>query len=266
MNQPILFENRPIRKVQHNDEWYFVVNDVVEVLTESSNVRQYLKRLRSRDGGLAEVWSDITESVLVATEGGQQKMTAANRAGIFRIIQSIPSPKVETFKNWLAETGSERMAEEDDPQLIMERLRASLVKKGYDENWITARLRSVVVREQLTAEWQQRGIKGQEFAFLTDLIMQGTFDLTTREHKMLKGLVKENLRDHMSTLELVYVILSEETTKQLAQKENAQGYDQNREVATKAAKIAGESRKRFEQKTGLKVVSEKNFLGEKGKS
>ncbi|MEL6973344.1 MAG: hypothetical protein AAFO02_24495 [Bacteroidota bacterium] len=146
----------------------------------------------------------------------------------------------------------------------MDRLRASLKQKGYDESWISARLRSIVVREELTDQWKERGIKNQEFAALTNQIMKGTFDLSVQEYKVLKGLVKQNLRDHMSTLELVYTILAEETTKQLAIKQDAQGYEENKAVAERASKIAGESRERFEQKTGLKVVTTNNFL-KKGK-
>lgn len=259
--QIINFNQKNIRCREYNGETWYSLIDIVSALTDSANPSAYWRKLKQRlkKEGSQSV-TDCHKLKLKAADGKNYATDCATRETILRLIQSIPSPSVEPFKMFLANAGHTIMKETENPKLLMQRLRDSLQKKGFDETWINARIRSIVVREELTNEWKQRGIRDKEYAYLTNLIMKGTFDLSVAEYKVLKGIVKQNLRDHMSTLELVYTILAEETTKQLAIRDNAQGYDENRKVADKASKIAGESRKRFEQKTGLEVITKQNFL------
>lgn len=257
----VIFQNATIRKIWHEEEWWFVIYDVIKALTDSSDVKQYLKRMRHRDKPLADNWTNIALLLTVETAGGVQNISCANREGIFRIIQSISSPKAEPFKRWLANVGQERIEEEENPAQAIERIKDTYRRKGYDEEWINARLRSIILRQQLTEEWQKRGVKeGSEYAALTNEISKGTFDMTVAEHKKLKGLKKENLRDHMSNLELIFNMLGEETTRQIAINNDAKGLAENKEAAKEGGKMAGDSRKRLESKTGLKVITEGNYL------
>lgn len=259
--QLLNFNQKNIRYKEHQGQIWYSVIDTIAALTDSTNPSAYWRKLKqrlSKEG--SQVVTNCHKLKLPAADGKMRVTDCATRETLLRLIQSIPSSSVEPFKLFLANAGNTIIEETEDPTLLIHRLRASLKQKGFDESWVNARIRSIVVREELTQEWKERGIKDKEYAVLTNLIMKGTFGLTVAEHKLLKGLVKQNLRDHMGTLELVYTILAEETTKQLAIKENAQGYIENHKVANRASKIAGDSRKRFEEKTGLKVVTKNNFL------
>ena len=206
------------------------------------------------------MYEDIVQFKLLASDGKMRSTDCADRETLLRIIQSIPSPSVEPLKQWLANAGEQNIQETENPAILMEKLKASLANKGYDENWIDARIRSILVRKQLTDEWKKRGIQNADYAVLTDEIMQGTFGLTTREHKELKGLIKENLRDHMSNMELIFSMLGEETARQLSIQQDAQGFGPNRDAAREGGRLAGESRKRLEKKIGMNVVTGNNFL------
>lgn len=196
-----VFKGKKIRRTLHNNEWWFAVSDVVEVLTDSPNAADYIKKMRSRDEELAKGWGQIVTLLSIETAGGPQKLNCANTEGIFRIIQSIPSPKAEPFKRWLAKVGYERVQEIEDPELATKRTRALYQAKGYPEDWIEKRMRGIAIREELTDEWKKRGIKeDQEFSILTAEITKAAFDMTPSEYKQRKGLKRENLRDHMTDL------------------------------------------------------------------
>ncbi len=256
-----IFRNKEIRKVLQKNEWWFVVEDVVLALIDSADTKQYIRRMRERDPELEKGWVQFVRTLDVTTEGGLQKMNCANTEGIFRIIQSIPSPKAEPFKRWLAKVGYERVQEIEDPELATKRTRALYKAKGYPDDWIEKRMRGIAVREQLTGEWQQRGVKeGKEYAILTAEISKATFGITPAEYKKKKGLKRENLRDHMNDLELIFTMLGEAATTEITQKKDAQGFPENRETARKGGKIAGDARKKLEIESGKPVVSKKNYL------
>ena len=255
------FQDQVIRTIESRGETWYSVIDVIAVLTNSRNPSSYWSTLKARlnEEG-SQVVTDCERLKLAAADGKRYATDCATRETLLRLIQSIPSSNAEPFKMWLANAGHTTLNEYENPTLLMEKLKEALKRKGYDDNWITARIRSIEVREELTQEWKNRGIKGSEYAVLTDTIMKNTFGLTTREHKELKGLVKQQLRDHFSDLELAFTIIAESTTRQLAIKEDAQGFDQNNDVSSRASKLVGESRKRFEKSTGLDVVTKENFL------
>lgn len=255
------FEQFNIRTISHETETWYSVVDIVGALSQSADPGRYWRNLKMRlnEEG-SQVVSNCDGLKLEAADGKMRTTDCANRETILRLIQSIPSPNAEPFKIWLANAGNQFIKETEDTDVLTDRLKDALRKKGYDDNWITTRIRSIEIRTQLTEEWQNRDVKDQEFALLTDEIMRGTFGLNTREYKTLKGIVRQNLRDNMSTMELVYTIMAEETTRLLAIKENAQGYEENQKAAKKASSIAGDSLKRFEEKTGLKVVTSNKAL------
>ncbi|MFH1562527.1 MAG: Bro-N domain-containing protein [Nitrospirota bacterium] len=258
-----LFRNRQIRKTIHNDEWWFVVNDVVEALTDSVNVKDYIKKIRSRDKELSKGWGQIVTPLNVQTEGGSQRLNSANTEGIFRIIQSIPSPKAEPFKRWLARVGYERIQEIEDPEIATKRIRAIYKAKGYSDAWIEKRVRGIAIRDELTNEWKNRGVKeDKEYSILTAEISKATFDLIPSEYKKIKGLDRENLRDHMNDLELIFTMLGEAATTEIARNTDSQGFDENKITAKKGGKIAGDARKKLEIESGKKVVSKENYLNE----
>ncbi|MDN3506964.1 MAG: Bro-N domain-containing protein [Simkaniaceae bacterium] len=261
-HQPIIvFKGKQIRRTLHNSEWWFVVKDIIEALTESSNATDYIKKMKQRDPQLAEGWGQFVTPLSIETSGGLQKLNCANTEGIFRIIQSIPSPKAEPFKKWLAKVGYERVQEIEDPELATKRTRALYKAKGYPDDWIEKRMRGIAIREQLTNEWEQRGIKEQrEYSILTAEISEATFGMKPSEHKQIKSLQKENLRDHMTDLELVFSMLGEVSTTEIAVQSDAQGFDENKEAAKAGGGIAGNARRELEEKTGQKVVSSSNFL------
>lgn len=257
-----LFEDRKIRTAwdEEKEEWYFSVQDVVAVLSESTDPKQYIKKMRTRDPQLSANWGTICTPVqMLAADGKQRKVQAANTEGILRIIQSIPSPKAEPFKRWLAQVGRERIEETIDPEQAIDRALETYQKKGYDADWIHQRILSIRVRNELTAEWQQRGVEqGREYAILTDEITKAWSGMTTRQYKNLKGLKKENLRDNMSTLEIVLNMLAETTTTELSKAHRPEGFEESRIVARRGGKVAGDARRAIEADTGRPAVTAQN--------
>ena len=255
-----IFRKREIRKTIHNNEWWFVVNDVVLALTDSPNVQDYIKKMRKRDNELSKGWGQIVTPLSVRTSGGDQKLNCANTEGIFRIIQSIPSPKAEPFKRWLARVGYERIQEIENPELATKRTRALYKAKGYSDEWIEKRIRGTAIREELTVQWKKRGIKEQkEYEILTAEISKATFEMTPSAYKKHKGLTRENLRDHMTDLELIFSMLGEASTKEIAINKDAQGFVENKQAAFEGGAVAGNARKELERKSGKKVISKENY-------
>lgn len=257
-----LFEDRKIRTAwdEEKEEWYFSVQDVVAVLSESTDPKQYIKKMRTRDPQLSANWGTICTPVqMLAADGKQRKVQAANTEGILRIIQSIPSPKAEPSKRWLAQVGRERIEETIDPEQAIDRALETYQKKGYDADWIHQRILSIRVRNELTAEWQARGVEqGREYAILTDEITKARSGMTTRQYKNLKGLKKENLRDNMSTLEIVLNMLAETTTTELSKAHRPEGFEESRIVARRGGKVAGDARRAIEADTGRSAVTAQN--------
>lgn len=256
-----LFNGRKIRKTIYNNEWWFVVEDVVLALIDSANVKDYINKMRRRDQELSKGYGQIVHTLEVPTEGGKQMMNCANTEGIFRIIQSIPSPKAEPFKRWLAKAGYERVQEIEDPELATKRTRMLYKLKGYSENWIEKRIRGIAIREELTDEWQKRGVKEQkEYEILTSEISKATFGVTPSEYKKLKGLKRQNLRDHMDDLELIFNMLGERVTTEISQQEKPDTFVKNKKVAERGGNVAGNARKQTEKEIGRSVVSKDNYL------
>ncbi len=257
----IVFENANIRRTLHNGEWWFSIEDVITALTDSADAKQYIQKLKQRDPILKAGWVQIVLTLALTTDGGKQRMNCANTENIFRIIQSIPSPKAEPFKRWLAKVGYERVQEIEDPELATQRTRALYKAKGYSDAWIERRMRGIAVREELTEEWQQRGVGGEkEYAILTAEISKATFGLTPSEYKQHKGLTRENLRDNMTDLELIFSMLGEASTTEIARTKDAQGFTENKHAAKAGGKIAGDARKKLEIESGRKVVTQDNHL------
>ena len=271
MNQEIIqstriaiFRNRKIRKTIYKNEWWFVITDVITALTDSQNPKQYLKNMLNRDEELAKGWVQIEHPLLIETPGGKQKVRCANTEGIFRIIQSIPSPKAEPFKRWLAKVGYERIQEIEDPELAQKRVRALYKAKGYPEDWIERRMRSIAIREELTDQWQKHGVElAKEYEILTAEISKATFGVTPSEYKKIKGLKRQNLRDHMSDLELLFSQLGEAATTEITKTEHPQGFEKNKHVSRRGGKIAGDARSNLEKETGRKVINSQNYLPKK---
>ena len=256
-----LFQRKEIRRTIHSNEWWFVVEDVVLVLTDSSDPKQYIQRMKQRDPELGKGWVQFVHTLSVDTTGGQQKMLCANTEGLFRIIQSIPSPKAEPFKRWLARVGYERIQEIEDPELATKRTRALYKAKGYSEDWIEKRLRSIAIRDELTDEWKKRGVKEQrEYAILTAEISQATFGLTPTQYAEFKRLKRENLRDHMTDLELIFSMLGEAATTEITRTRDTQGFPENKQAANAGGTVAGNARRELEKKSGRKVVTSDNYL------
>jgi hypothetical protein len=262
-----VFKGKEIRKIIHNDEWWFVINDIIEALTDSNNPAQYYKRMKARDNELKK----LTEQggvqfvpplrLSFETAGGKQKMYCWNTEGIFRLIQSIPSPKAEPFKRWLAKVGYERVQEIEDPELATKRTRMLYKAKGYSDDWIEKRVRGITIREELTDEWKQRGAREQkDFAILTAEISKVTFGMTPAEYKEFKKLKNENLRDHMTDLELIFSMLGERATTEITQTKDTIGFNNLQKDAKDGGKIAGDAKKALEKKTGKKVSTNKNYL------
>lgn len=266
MNSVRLFDNKQIRSFWNEEEgkWYFSVQDVIQLLSDSLDVKGYIKKMKKRDSELNANWGTICPLVeMTAADGRRRKVQAANAQGLFRIIQSIPSPKAEPFKLWLAQVGSERLDEIENPELGTQRTRDLYKLKGYSEDWIEKRMRSIAIREELTDEWKSRGIKEKpEYAILTAEISRATFGINPSEHKMIKGLKSQNLRDHMSDLELIFSMLGEASTKEIAVNTDALGFEENKRAAKAGGKIAGDARKQLEIKSGKRVVTTDNFLPE----
>lgn len=257
-----LFEDRKIRTAwdAEKEEWYFSVVDVVSVLTDSADPKQYIKKMRSRDAELNARWGTIcTLTAMTAADGKRYRTNAATIEGILRIIQSIPSPKAEPFKLWLAQVGSERIEETIDPEQAIDRALETYLKKGYSEEWVHQRLLAIRIRNELTDEWKKRGLeKGKDYAILTDEITRAWAGMTTRQYKQLKGLKKENLRDNMSDLELVLTMLAEASTTDISKVENPQGFAENQRVARRGGRVAGVARQALEEETGKPVITSQN--------
>ena len=264
-----LFESKQIRIVWNEAEqkWYFVVADVVQVLTDTPNPTDYIKKMRKRDELLSQGWGQLVTPLLVDTPGGKQKLNCANAQGLLRIIQSIPSPKAEPFKLWLAQVGSDRLDEIENPELATQRTRELYKLKGYPDDWIEKRMRSIAIREELTEEWKNRGVKEQkDYAILTAEISKATFGLTPSQYKKLKGLKSQNLRDHMNDLELIFSMLGEASTTAIVKTRNPKGFIENQIAAKQGGSVAGKARRDLETKTGKKVVSSENYLPESKKN
>ena len=260
-----MFEGSQIRSVWDNEreEWYFSVVDVIGSLTESNNPRDYWYRVKKRmsEEERSELSTFCRQLKLKSTDGKSYKTDVADMQGIFRIIQSVPSPKAEPFKMWLAEVGKERIDEIIDPELTIDRALESYARKGYSREWINQRLQAIQVRKELTDTWQDHGVKaGNEYAILTNEISKAWSGMTTREYKDFKGLKKENLRDNMSTTELILNMLAETATKDIAEATNPQGLEENKQVAQDGGSIAGDARKSIEDRTGKPVITSKNAI------
>lgn len=260
-----IFEGSQIRSVWDNEreEWYFSVVDVIGSLTESNNPRDYWYRVKKRmsEEERSELSTFCRQLKLKSTDGKSYKTDVADMQGIFRIIQSVPSPKAEPFKMWLAEVGKERIDEIIDPELTIDRALESYARKGYSREWINQRLQAIQVRKELTDTWQDHGVKGgNEYAILTNEISKAWSGMTTREYKDFKGLKKENLRDNMSTTEPILNMLAETATKDIAEATNPQGLDENKQVAQDGGSIAGDARKSIEARTGKPVITSKNAI------
>jgi prophage antirepressor-like protein len=255
------FKGRKIRRILQGSEWWFVIEDVVLTLIDSNDPKQYIQRMKQRDPELSKGWVQIVRTLAVATSGGQQNMICANTEGIFRIIQSIPSPKAEPFKRWLAKVGYERVQEIENPELGIQRTKALYEKKGYPKDWIEKRLRGIAVRQKLTDEWDVRGAEvDQDYAVLTNEILQGAFEMKAEDYKKHKGLSRQNLRDHMNDLELIIAMLGEAATTRITQDRDSQGMPKLQKDAQDGGAVAGRTRKDIEQQTGTKVVSKENYL------
>ena len=258
-NKIIVFENKSIRRVWHDEQWYFSIIDVIEVLTDSVSPSHYWSMLKKRENELVTICYKLK---MVAQDGKNRLTDCANTEGVLRIIMAIPSAKAEPFKLWLAQTGKERLEEIDNPELGFERLKEIYRAKGYPEDWIERRLKSIDIRKELTDEWKNRGVtENRDFSILTATIAKGTFGLTPSEHAKVKGLEKENLRDHMTNIELLFSALGEEISRQKAIESDAQGFNENHEAATQGGIITGNLVKQAESQ-GVKVVSPENYLNQ----
>jgi hypothetical protein len=263
-----LFESKQIRSEWSESEqkWYFAIIDIIEVLTESNNPRRYwsdLKRKLNAEG-FSQLYEIIVQLKMISSDGKKYVTDCSDAKGLLRIIQSIPSPKAEPFKQWLAQVGSDRLDEIENPELATQRTRELYKLKGYPDDWIEKRMRSIAIREELTEEWKNRGVKEQiEYAILTAEISKATFGLTPSEYKKVKGLSSQNLRDHMTDLELIFSMLGEASTTKVTRAKNAKGFIENKVAARIGGKIAGNALKELEKESGEKVITSENYLPEK---
>jgi DNA-damage-inducible protein D len=268
MNTLVLFEQRQVRRVWHEETWWFVIIDVIAALTDSVNPSGYLKDMRRRDHELSGLFKGEGQiatplALKVETSGGPQKLLCWNAEGLLRLIQSIPSPKAEPFKRWLAKVGYERIQEIENPELASRRMREIYRQKGYSEAWIEKRMRGIAVRDELTDEWNKRGVKEQiEYTILTSEISKATFGMTPTEYRNHKALTRpgDNLRDHMNDLELIFTMLGEASTTEIARNTDSQGFFENKEAALAGGQVAGNARRELESKSGRKVSTSKNYL------
>src|SRR3990170_4516717 len=261
-NAIVVFQGKNIRRTWHNNEWWFSVFDIVSILTDSADPKQYVKKMRSRDPVLNANWGTIcTPLELLAPDGKKRETNCVNTEGAFRIIQSIPSPKAEPFKLWLAKVGYDRVQEIENPELATKRTRMLYKIKGYSDDWIEKRMRGIAIREELTDEWKKRGAREQEdYEILTAEISKATFGITPSEYKKLKGLKRENLRDHMDDFELIFNMLGERATTEIHRTENSKGVTKLKADAKAGGDIAGGARKKLEKRLGRSITTKKNFL------
>jgi len=258
-----VFKGKKIRKIINKNEWWFSVIDVIEVLTDSSLPRRYWSdlKIKLKDEGFIQVYEKIVQLKLQAPDGKSRETDCANTETMFRIIQAIPSPKAEPFKKWLAKVGYERIQEIEDPELATKRTRALYRAKGYSDSWIEKRMRGIEIRETLTTEWKKRKVgEDREYAILTAEISKATFGMIPSQYKKFKKLKRENLRDHMNDLELIFSMLGEASTTEIAKNKNAQGFVENKTAAKKGGRIAGDAREKLEIESGRKVSTRKNYL------
>jgi len=265
MNGLILFEQKQVRRAwdESNQKWYFSIVDVIEILTDSPNPRKYWSVLKTRlKKDNSELTTICSQLKMQSADGKFYNTDVANTEGLLRIIQSIPSPKAEPFKRWLAKVGYERLEEIENPEIATKRMREIYKQKGYSDEWIEKRARGIAVRDELTEEWKKRGVKEQlEYAILTAEISKATFGMTPSEYKNFKALdkPKDNLRDHMTDLELIFTMLGEASTTEIAKKKDAKGFPENKKAATKGGTVAGNARKELEEKSGTKVSTKTNY-------
>src|SRR3989339_238922 len=261
----VVFQDKKIRRILHNNEWYFSVVDVVGALTDSTDAKDYWYRLKKRelDSGGVELSTFCRQLKLPSADGKYYATDCANTKNMFRIIQSIPSPKAEPFKQWLAQVGYDRVQEIENPELAQKRMKGIYKAKGYSDDWIEKRVRGISIRDELTDEWKKRGLlEEREYAILTAEISKATFGMTPNEYKEFKGLKKENLRDHMDDLELIFTMLGEASTTRIARDKDAQGFIENKEAAKKGGIVAGVARRELEQQSIRKVSTPENYLSE----
>jgi len=262
----VIFQSKEIRRTWEDDEWYYSVIDICQVLTDSSNPRDYWYRIKKRASEEEEIeLSTICRQLKLSSSDGKKYATdCANTRGVLRIIQSIPSKKAEPFKQWLAQAGHERILEIEDPELAQERMKTLYEQKGYSKDWIDKRLRGIAIRQNLTDEWKERGIQEQkDFAILTAEISKATFGMTPseyKEHKNLPQRSKANLRDHMDDLELIFSMLGERVTTEISKEEKPDSFDKSKKVALRGGKVAGDARKQTEKELGRSVSTKKNYL------
>jgi hypothetical protein len=258
-----VFKGKEVRKTIHDNQWWFSITDIIEALTGNERPRKYWSDLKKKliKEGYFEVSEKIGQLKLQAADGKNYLTDCANTETVFRIVQTIPSPKAEPFKRWLARVGYERVQEIEDPELATKRTRALYKAKGYSDNWIEKRMRGIAIREELTDEWKKRRVKEEaEYAILTAEISKATFGLTPTQYKRLKGLKRENLRDHFNDLELIFNMLGEAATTEITRTKNAQGFIESKHAAVEGGGVAGKARKDLESKTGKRVVSRQNYL------
>lgn len=261
----VVFEGTKIRRTWHDEQWYFSVVDVVRILTDSTDPKDYWYRLKKReaDSNGIELSTFCRQLKLPSADGKKYETDCANTESMFRIIQSIPSPKAEPFKRWLAKVGYERVQEIEDPELAQKRMKELYELKGYSDDWIEKRVRGIAIRDELTDEWGKRGIRTNiEYSILTAEISKATFGLTPGEYKKVKGLKQQNLRDHMNDLELIFTMLGEASTTKIARNKDAIGFDENKDAAKEGGTVAGIAREELEKRSGEKVVSKENYLNE----
>ena len=266
-NKVVIFQEKQIRRIWYNDQWYFSIIDIIAVLTDSPSPNTYWEKVKKRmkTEMLNELSPNWGRLKMLAADGKMRSTDTANTEGILRIVMSVPSPKAEPLKLWMAQVSTERLEETENPEIGFERLKEIYKAKGYSDEWIARRMQSIETRKQLTDEWKNRNVKeGHEYSILTATIAKGTFGLTPAEHKDYKGLDKpnQNLRDHMTPLELIFTALSEETTRMIAEKDDAQGFNENLDSASEGGAMAGKYRQQLEARTGSKVVSNENYLNQ----
>ena len=260
----VVFQGKKIRRTWFNDEWWFSIVDIIEILTQTDRARKYWSDLKVK---LTQEGFELSEKIgqlkLISTDGKFYATDCANTKNMFRIIQSIPSPKIEPFKQWLAQVGYDRIQEIENPELAQKRMKEIYQAKGYSDDWIEKRVRGIAIRDELTDEWKNRGLlEEREYAILTAEISKATFGMTPSEYKEFKGLKKENLRDHMGDLKLIFTMLGERVSTEITRNKNAIGFDENKGAAKEGGKVAGNARRDAEERIGKPIISDENYLSE----